>query len=234
VVTEVIAHDTERRWLLMADAGTRLADLGNPPERWLALMPAYAELQIGETVHADAHLAAGVPDLRTERLPDRYEDLLRASLPLEPDERRAFEAFVPRFAAMCADLGAAGIAASAQHDDLHMHNVYEKDGVLRVLDWGDASIAHPFCSLFETFRFLDTINGLPPDDPWFARLRDAYLEPWGTGHRESFNLAIRVGGIARAIAWLDQRGALPAADRPAFDERFGPLLRSTLARAQQP
>lgn len=51
------------------------------------------------------------------------------------------------------------------------------------------------------------MNGLPADDPWFARLRDAYLEPWEPGHRATFHLALRVGGLAHAIAWLNQREA---------------------------
>src|SRR5512141_797645 len=38
---EVLAHDSDRRWLLMADAGTSFRELGNPPQRWLDLLPAY-------------------------------------------------------------------------------------------------------------------------------------------------------------------------------------------------
>lgn len=58
-VTDVLAYDADRRWLLMADAGEPLRDLGNPPERWLEVLPAYARLQIGETEHAADHLDAG-------------------------------------------------------------------------------------------------------------------------------------------------------------------------------
>jgi hypothetical protein len=54
--------------------------------------------------------------------------------------------------------------ATGKHGD-HMNNVYVKDGAIRVLDWGDASIAHPFFSLFETFRFLEELNGLSADGP---------------------------------------------------------------------
>ena len=67
-----------------------------------------------------------------------------------------------------------------------------KDGALRVLDWGDASIGHPFFSLFETFRFLVELNRIPPGDRWFARLTDAYLEPWGT--RSSCDVRPRASG----------------------------------------
>ena len=230
-VTEVLAHDLDRGWLLMADAGEPLRTLGNPPERWLEILPTYAQLQIDETEHADEHLTRGVPDLRLARLPALHEELLRAELPLEAAEKSALEAFRPRFLELCEELDSAGIGPTVQHDDLHMNNVYVKDGALRVLDWGDASIAHPFFSLFETFRFLSEINQLPADDPWYARLRDAYLEPWGSGLRETFDLALRVGGLAHAIAWLHQRDALREADRREFDGSFAHILRLALRRA---
>jgi Phosphotransferase enzyme family len=230
-VTEVLAHDVDRRWLLMADAGETLRTLGNPPQRWLEVLPAYGELQIGETARAQEHLARGVPDLRVARLPALYEELLRAELPLGTADRSSLGAFHPRFTELCEELDGAGIGATLQHDDLHMNNVFVRDGVLRVLDWGDASIGHPFFSLFETFRFLVERNRLPREDPWFARLRDAYLEPWGPGRRSTFDTALRVAGLARAIAWLHQRDALSEADRRGFDPGFAHILRLALGRA---
>ena len=230
VVTDVLAGDDDRRWLLMADAGRPLVGLGNPPQRWLELLPRYAELQVGEVARVATHLDRGVPDLRVERLPARYEELVRSPLPLDAAERAALEAFAPQFGELCDELADDGIGASIQHDDLHPYNVYLRHDALRVLDWGDASIAHPFFSLFETFRFLEVINGLGPDDPWFARLRDAYLEPWGVDPA-SFDLALRVGGFAHAIAWVDQRDALPEAERAKFDVGFDEILRLAMRRA---
>lgn len=230
-VTDVLAHDLDRRWLLMADAGERIAELGNPPERWLDLLPDYGRLQIGEIEHAGDHLDASVPDMRLGRLPERFDELAAAALPLPPDEIVAIGAFTQRFANLCANLESHGIGATVQHDDLHMNNVYVRGGALRVLDWGDASISHPFFSLFETFRFLTERNELAPGDPWFERLRDAYLEPWGPGHDATFDLAMRIAGFARAIAWLDQRDAMPAQDRTEFDAGFAMILRRALRTA---
>jgi hypothetical protein len=195
-VAQVLAHDDERAWLLLADAGTRLWDLGNPPEAWLDVLPLYAELQRGEAARAADHVAHGVPDLRLSHV--------AAGGTLAP---------------LCAELAAAGIPDSIQHDDLHMGNVY---GV-RVLDWGDSSVAHPFFSPWETFRFLEAINGLAPGDPWFARLRDAYLEPWGPGLVEAFDLAQRVAGPLHVLAWQRQRGYLAGDDLADFD-RFFPVV----------
>lgn len=226
----MIAHDEERAWLLLADAGTSLRNAGNAPERWFHGLPRYAELQQGESAHTDDHLAHGVPDLRLTELPARYDELVGRHLPLDDAEIARLSAFASPFAGLCAELASRGVAPSLQHDDLHMGNVYERDGRLRFLDWGDASIGHPFTSLVVTFRFLEELNGLTPDDRWFTRLRDAYLEPWGPGHEDTFALALRIGAFAHAIAWRRQHDHLPEANRAAFDEVFAVVLRRALVR----
>ena len=229
-VAEVIAHDEERAWLLLADAGTSLRDVGNAPERWADALPRYAEVQRGESAYAEDHLAHGVPDLRVTELPARFEELVGRHLPLDDAEIARLSAFAVPFAGLCAELESRGVAPSLQHDDLHTGNVYERDRRLRFLDWGDASIGHPFTSLVVTFRFLEELNGLTPDDRWFTRLRDAYLEPWGPGHDETFALALRIGAFAHAIAWSRQRDHLREADRAAFDEVFAVVLRRAVVR----
>jgi hypothetical protein len=229
-VSEVIAHDESRGWLLLADAGTPVDALGNPPEAWLAALPLYAELQRGEAAYAHEHLAHGVPDLRLATLPERYDELLQLDLPISHEEIDQLRRFAPRFAELCDELAAHGVPETIQHDDLHHMNLYERDGCLRVLDWGDASISHPFASLVVTFRFLEERTGLAPTDPWFARLRDAYLEPWGSNLRDTFALAVRVGTFARAIAYIRVRAALPPQERPDFDVDFSIVLRRGVAR----
>jgi hypothetical protein len=231
-VAGVLGHDEARAWLLTADAGTPMRESGNPPEAWLDALPLYAELQRGEAAHAGDHLAHGVPDMRSSTLPARFEALLARELPLDEESVARLRRFAPCLGALCEELDACGVPDSIQHDDLHHANVYERDGELRFLDWGDASVAHPFASLVVTFRFLDELNGLPPDDPWFARLRDAYLEPWGIGLAEACELAIRVGAFAHAIAWLRQRDALPDEELEHFDPWFRVVLLRAVSRTR--
>jgi Phosphotransferase enzyme family len=229
-VPEVLACDEQRAWLLLANAGTPVGAVGNPPQAWLAALPRYAELQRGEAVHAQEHLAHGVPDLRLATLSALYEELLALNLPLQEAEIRRLREFASRFAELCADLAAHDVPETIQHDDLHHANLYVQDGSMRVLDWGDASIAHPFASLVVTFRFLEERTGLAPGDPWFARLRDAYLEPWDGDLRDAFALALRVGTFARPIAYIRQRAALAPEVRSRFDEDFSIVLRRALAQ----
>jgi hypothetical protein len=230
LVPVVLGHDEELAWLLLADAGTPIDAFGNPPEAWLAVLPLYAELQRLEAAHAHEHLSHGVPDLRVATLPARYHDLLDHHLPLEREEISRLEGFADRFDELCSELAADALPETIQHDDLHMKNVYADGNRLRLLDWGDASIAHPFFSLVVTFRFLEEVNGLAPADPWFARLRDAYLEPWGRDLAGIFALALRVGTFAHTFAWARQRDALSEAARPHFDTGFAIVLRRAVAR----
>jgi hypothetical protein len=81
-----------------------------------------------------------------------------------------------------------------------------------------------------TFRFLEEITKLPPGDPWFARLRNAYLEPWGRGLVGAFALAIRVGTFAHTIAWARQREYLSEEARAEFDKGFLIVLRRAVAQ----
>jgi len=227
-VCEVIAHDGARAWLLLADAGAPLRALGNPPEIWLEVLPRYAELQQAEAAHALDHLEHGVPDLRVTTLPARYDDLVGRHLPVSTDEQQRLRAFADRFTELCAELESCGLPDTVQHDDLHMNNVYVRGEERRVLDWGDASIGNPFASLVVTFRFLEELNGLTPDDPWFGRLRDAYLEPWGPGSRDVFDLAMRVGTITHALASMRVRDLLPPETWPTFDMDLPNVLRMAL------
>src|SRR6202165_1978471 len=169
-VTEVLAVDETRGWLLLGDAGVAVGEQGNPPEAWLEALPLYAELQKGETAYAVDHVGHGVPDLRMAALPAGYERLLASELPIARDDVNRLREFAPDFTELCAALAKQGIQESVQHDDLHMANLYSDGASLRVVDWGDSSIAHPFFSLVVPFRFLDEVNQLAPDDRWFRRL----------------------------------------------------------------
>jgi Phosphotransferase enzyme family len=228
-VAEVLGYDEERAWLLLAHAGQPVGTVGNPPEAWLTALPLYAEPQRGEAAHARDHLVHRVPDLRLATLPAGYQRLVQLDLPLERDETRQLRNFAPRFTELCDELAAYEVPETIQHDDLHHANLYARDSSVRVLDWGDASISHPFASLVVTFRFLEEFTKLAPGDPWFTRLRDAYLEPWGRDAGEAFALAVRVGTFALAID-IRQRVALAPDERPLFDTDFSIVLRRAVAQ----
>ena len=230
-VAHVLGHDEARAWLLTVDAGPPIEWSDAAFDRWLEVLPRYAELQIGEAAHAAEHLAHGMPDLRLEGLGDQLETLLAGALPLEADETRALRAFAPRFAALCAELARQHPVTTVQHDDLHGRSVHDDGTSVRVMDWGDASIGQPLFSLVRLDLALTEAAGGEQRARWFPRLRDAYLEPWGSGLRPAFELAHRLGLIAHTFTWQRHRSAMRGSAPEAFEVEFAKVLRRALAMA---
>ncbi len=237
LVLRPLASDTERGWLLLPDGGPRLrdvADAGTLLGRWETILPAYAELQ-RRTEGLVTELAAGaVPDRRPERLPQLLVDLLEDRWWLRTDEPDGLtgdglsrlRAIIPRLARAAEELAAAGVKPAIQHDDLHDGNVLVGPGGYRIVDWGDASVGHPFATLLVTMRSIADTLGLGDWTPFGAaapeldRLRDAYLEAWtGVAARDRLHrvvqLATWTGMIGRALTW---RAALPHASPEELSE----------------
>jgi aminoglycoside phosphotransferase (APT) family kinase protein len=153
--------------------------------------------------------------------------MVASELPLAATEVERLRGFAPRFAKLSEELAAHGLPAAVQHDDLHQRNAFLDGGRPRIVDWGDASLSHPFVSIVAPFRFLEEGNGLSPADPWFARLRGAYLEPWGEGVVDALELAERLGRFVYAFGWVSVRRLLTEEARVPYDD----LFRATLLRA---
>ena len=204
-VAEVVESGDD--WMLTRDAGTLI---GAASPRWPEVARLVAELQQGEAVHAGEHVAAGVPDLRLATLPARFQDLVDYA-----PQAAGFEA---RFTELCAELAAFGVPETIQHDDLHHFNVYERDGRLRILDWGDSSVAHPWFSLVATLRHLEA--GL--HEPVIDASRAAY-----GAERDAVELGLRVGRIVHALKGIRQTRVLPGYDE---DPDFARVLALAVAQ----
>lgn len=214
---QVLAADTARGWLLMADAGPTLrrriasmADLWH----WQRLLPLYAELQIELAPRVPDLLALGALDRRLAGLPGQVERLLDDTAMLcigEPDgltadQLQQLRDLMPRYAALCADLAAFGLPETLHHEDFHDANIFASNDHYIFFDWGESGVAHPFFSLLVTLRSIAYRLDLNADAPELVRLRDAYLEPW-TRYVPHGNLvragtlATRIAMPARALTW---------------------------------
>ena len=248
LVATPLAVDEGRRWMLLPDAGERMRDRVGPSDviaTWERILPAYAELQRAMAGRETELLERGALDRR----PGQVADLLRLVLDepwsvrlgeadgLEANQLRRLRALVSLVADADAELAAGGIGPSIQNDDLHDGNVLVTgDGPgagARIIDWGDACLAHPFGTLLVTLRSVGDTLGLPDWTPFgtpvpaLDRLRDAYLEAWTDRHsraelRRLVPLATWTGMVGRAITWrtalahasdteyAEWRGAVPA------------------------
>lgn len=232
-----LAADPAAGWLLLPDGGRtlRVAEGGRADvAAWERMLAEYADLQRSLEAHVDELLGVGVPDARPEAMPgirdallaDRALMMVGEERGLTPEQWRQLLADADGFAAACEALAAYGIAASLQHDDLHDANVLlppDGTGPLRVFDWGDAVVGHPFGTLLVTLRVIANVAELPYGSPELLRLRDAYLEPWtGPYDRadllEAARLAVRVGGVLRADCYRRALLESSAAGRAEFGD----------------
>ena len=232
LVPDSRSHPTEP-WCLVADAGQSARDAlrgAEPGARigfWTGVVAEYADLQ--RSAEPAALRSVGLPDLSAGAMLDRFDEVASDqrwfTADVAPELSRNDWELLGRCRPQLAE-AAAGLAdarpATVQHDDLHDANVFGGPGGVRIIDWGDASLTHPFGTLLITLDVLAAQLECPRDDPQLSPVRDAYLEVWRTEgestaelHRE-LDLAVRTGGLARAAAWRRALGSPEAAQQLDF------------------
>jgi len=225
LVTPVLAVEPERAWLLMRDMGRPLRELVPSVRelgRWETVLDRYAELQIELADRVDALLALEPLERRLETLPAQLDTLLDETDALllgQPDglareEHGRLRARVPELQKLCARLLERGVPQTLHQEDFHDHNVFVRDGVYRLGDWGDCGVSHPFCSVFVTLRSLGYRLGLDVEGSALGALRDRYLSHWSDfgsmdALRETYALATRAAMVCRALTWRRVTAGLP-------------------------
>lgn len=149
---------------------------------------------------------------------------------LLPGERDSLLDLLPDLEACCRELASLPCPAALDHGDLHDGNILVQDGAYWFCDWGDASIAHPFCSLLVTCRRLLDDFASSDGIRRFARLRDAYLEPWSTlaparSLRPLFGAALWVAHLAYALDWKQMLTGVPESARAEWELQIPQSLR---------
>ena len=179
-----VATDVDRAWSVLPDAGTRLRDRlethpGERFDRWVDVVRDHAVLQ--RALHRDGRLDArprGPRHATTDRHPPRRRLAgLARPRPRPADSGAGVASSLTR---ACDALAASPVPPTVQQDDLHDGNVLLDAGApmplaYRLVDWGDASISHPF-GVFLILRIsLATRGGVDPHGPELRRVEDAYL-----------------------------------------------------------
>jgi Ser/Thr protein kinase RdoA (MazF antagonist) len=194
-VPDVLAVEPEQGWLLMADLGGRpLGEL--PPTEWAAALRAHARLQRSWVGRAEELEVVGTPQRSLVSLADELETWgtdapLVARMGVETHER--WLAALPELRQACRRLDALGPGLSLVHGDLHQWNVMSTDSGVRIFDWSDAAVSHPF---IDPAAMLSRV----PDPATRAALLDAYLAEWRevcapTELAEARRLAMVVGSL---------------------------------------
>ena len=244
-VLPLIASRPDDGWLLLPDGGEVLesAGLAGPignldSAHWVDLVRGYADLQRRMAAHLPELRDAGLPDCTPPTLADWYRQVL-ARADAEPHVRplvastwARLQALVDDTARWSAELGASRIPSSVEHNDLHSDNVFVGTPAapgLRIFDWGDACITHPFIGLRRILlAAVDPAEQLEfPAGAAAEALLDAYLRCWLPDSqaeipaelRRDVALATQLSFVVVAASWLRL---------PTFDAEFGGYFASFL------
>lgn len=236
LVLEPLAVDVARARMLTADAGLLHEGGAAPIATRVELAEAAGALQRALATHAEELVAAGVPDIRPERLVEHLRERVAqaGALPIEhplhldDDARAGIAALEPRIRDLLAVLADAGVPASLEHDDLHLGNAFVVDGRIRIGDLGDAVVAHPFGTLRVLLGSARARDVAAVD---VGRIRDAFLHGWST-HADRATLdraadaAIALSGVQRWEAWWRLARDAPVAAVDEYRPYVQPLLRT--------
>ena len=237
LVPELVGVEPERGWMLMRAGGERLREVVAEErrlDRWLDVLPRYAELQLASAPWAEELVALGTPDLRLASLPQVYSRLVGETEDLAPAQRDRLTGRAADVEAMCRELAELGVPETIQHNDLHDGQVFVSGDRCLVFDWGDSCVSHPFTTMSVTLEGLlawglDDIEGSVDTTPF----RDAYLERFsGRAEREdlarALASALRLGWICRAAVTRPLAIALDGAPRDRLLDQVRTQLRMFL------
>jgi len=244
VIPEVLGTEPTQGWWLMRDGGdsirARLKETRDLSE-WIHALELYAQLQMEVAPRVEELRARNVPDRRPHTLPAQFDallndaEMLRVGLDkgLTTQEFAALQALSGPLAEWCEQLSRYHIPNSLHHGDLNSGNVLKQDGRYAFVDWGDASLAHPFSSLRTVFVSVEIVLDLPDYDPATAPLREAYLQMWTKYEplenvRAAFVLAQRLSSLVSTLSWHSGIITYPADIRTDYEHVVPELLKEFL------
>jgi hypothetical protein len=199
---------TEGTWMLTRDAGPQLRTVvrrGEPAPTWDQLLPVYAELQIELAKDAQELVALGTPDKRPAIVSAAYPGLVERVGRQSSLDIGRLQALAPEVESLT-DALASTLPLTLIHEEFHESNVFVRNGQARLLDWGEATVSHPFAGLVNTLRDIRFRRRLKPNGRELRRLRSVYLEPWtsfGSPRElaELFDRGYVLGALCRALTW---------------------------------
>jgi hypothetical protein len=186
-IPSLLETDDVRSWMLMADGGGSLRE--TDPDLQIRvlqrMLPLYAEMQLSSRNSVDELICLGLPDRRLRLLPELLDhlvagDALKFGRSLQEANQliNLVRQSLPFLTRVCTILASSVYSLALDHGDLHIGNVLIDEDRLRLCDWGDACLTHPFCSVGVTIE--STLQSFPHAnrEKLKEQLLAAYLEPW--------------------------------------------------------
>jgi Phosphotransferase enzyme family len=173
LVPTLVALEETEGWLLM-EPMSGSEDDDRADGAGLEVATRWAAAQIEAVDHVDALVAGGCRRRGVEETLAGFRDLLSSSSELAlltPEQLHAIRDCAGDLEALVREFWAAGIPDTLAHGDLHLGNVAWDGTDLRIFDWTDGCVSHPFLDASHLAHF----SRARPGDPG---LESTYAEQW--------------------------------------------------------
>lgn len=230
---EVVAVERDRSWLL-AEPLAGVSDDGAPVDAAEVLSPLWASAQLGSAGWLDELRAAGAPDRGLEPTLAAWKEALTTNTELgglTADERLRLDEVAPEVEERLRELWACGFPDSLGHGDLHSGNVAFDGRHVRIFDWSDGCVTHPFLDGTHLAHWIAGADGAS-DDAVLQRVRTV-LAPWRDAFpRADFDRAVELAPLADLVFQTVTFDQIARATEPGTGDLDGVVLmltRSVLA-----
>lgn len=233
LVPALAGADDAAGWLLMEPL-RGASDRDRAPGAVDAAAPAWARAQIAALGWLDELRAAGCPDRGLEVTLAAWHDVLATSpeMALLTDaERQELESATARAEALVREFWACGIPDTLSHGDLHPGNVAYDGREVRIFDWTDGCVSHPFLDGSHLARVLDWYG---TGEGEAERVMQAYARPW----RDAFpaadvDRALELAPLADLVFQTVTFAHIAAAAEDGSGDFTGTVARLTSAMVEQ-
>lgn len=188
-----LAVDESRNWMVMRDFKIRSEN--RPSVEHLAeFSETLGRIQLESIQEIDDWRGLDCPDMsldflcnrdgRADSLFAKIAPLLTSGLqPLDEGQMKELESAIEEARRQCDELAGLGIPDALSHLDYRPDNFFVEDGRIRIIDWADVAITHPFMAMCRTLDFLDhysnelvSLDGVDSiTEETRNGMRDAYL-----------------------------------------------------------
>ena len=230
LVPTVVAADEAEGWLLMEPlAGTSDRAEGAAE----ALAPVWAAAQLASLDWLDELRTAGCPDRGVEPTLAAWRGVLARDPEmalLRDDERAAVLGAAGEVEARVREFWSTGLPDTLAHGDLHPGNVAYDGQDLRLFDWTDACISHPFLDGSHLAYFVASDGADAAAEQQLA----AFAEPWRVAYPEAdVDRALALAPLADLVFQTVTFAAIAAATEDGAGDFTGTVAFLVKASARQ-
>ena len=193
LVPTLVAINESEGWLLM-EPMTGEEDDSRAPGAGLEVATQWAAAQISAVAHIESLVAGGCRRRGVEETIAGFRTLLSTSSELAlltADELEAVRTC--EIEPLVREFWAAGIPDTLSHGDLHLGNVAWDGTDLRIFDWTDGCVSHPFLDATHLAHFTRAVPG-------DAELESTYAEQWRAAYPTAdIDLTLRLAPIVDLV-----------------------------------